>query len=626
MQEPLTALTPHKSLSAPGWLPWLAGGVPLAFYVATATAHGGLFEEGALIAAAQSLGVAHPPGSPLSTLVSALFAQLPIGPLAFRVSVGAGVCAAGLLAMFARALFFTLLGVGLRAEKRAALIALAAAWFVGQTPMFWMQAVRPNVYALQFLLSLIVIEALVRFELSEPTEDTRLLYFAAFVQGLCFANHHVYALWMLSAAAPTLGRVFARRGFIGLMGHVAFPILGFSASAYLPIRASQNPAINVGDPENLGNLYWFITGEQTWGPRDVAAHPAFETLSAGLGGTGPWLLLTLVVLGAVPFWFALRVRPARRFAVLWALVLAVPFLSYAWLIPPQQQVDAWGSLLPCELGLVVLATVGAALSVEHWARLRERLQAGFAVALLAASGLMYLGGHGAGLTSFVEPDAIDEAAYRALPTRSILLLSERASVFRHLGVQAEEQLRGDVVLVPLPLLQVPGAADQLGQRSPELRPLLSEYLMNKRLTLDPLQSVSAGQPTLLELSPEMSASLYGSLIADSWYQRVLSDGATATDERTAAVAQEAMLSKLSLSEQLGTLPPALGEGLRLKLGNMRFFQALLAASHGELEFARTSLVAAQEALPRDPKLTVLEQALPQKGRLAPDRVLEQRVP
>lgn len=610
----------------PAWLAWLAGGVPLAFFVATATAYGGLFEEGALVAAAQSLGVGHSPGAPLSTLIASVFAQLPIGPLSFRVSVSAALCAAGLLAVFARALYFTLLGVGLADAKRAALLSLAAAWFLGSTPMFWMQAVRPNVFALQFLLSMVVVEALVRFELNEPTDDTRPLYFAAFVQGLAFANHHVYALWLLAAAAPTLGRVFARRGFMGLMGHVAFPILGFSAAAYLPIRASQDPAINIGDPAGLSNLYAYMTSDLAWGPSGAMSHGAFESLSLGLFGAGPWRLLVPVLLGAVPFWFALRMPSVRRFAVLWALVLAVPFLSYAFLVPPQLRVDAWGSLLPSALGLCALSTLGVGLLLEQWGRSYARLQQGLPVVLTVLSGLSFFGEQGLSLSDFSEPDAIDEVAFRTLPTRSVLLVSEPGQAFRHLGVQAEEQLRRDVVMVALPFLRAPGYADTLIEEHPELRALFSEYLIGKRLALDPLLSLSVRRPVMLELSVETAADLYGSLVADSWYPRVLAEGVSLVDARAAGAAQQAAWSQLHLTRRLDALPSGLAEGLRLRLGNVHFFHALLAASHGDLSFARASLSRAQEALPQDPRLSALERELPEKGRLAPNVLLESLSP
>ncbi len=612
--------------SCPSWLPWLAGGLPLAFYVATATAHGGLYEEGALIAAAQSLGVSHPPGALLTTLWSALFSQLPLGPLSFRVSISAAVCAAGLLGMFARAVYFTLQGAGIRDVRRAAPLALAAAWCVGQAPMFWLQATRPNVFAMQFLLSMVMVEALVRFELNAPGEDTRPLYFAAFVQGLSFANHHVYALWMLAAAAPTLGRVFARRGFVGMMGHVAFPILGFSATAYLPIRASQRSAISFGDPDRLGSLYWFINEDPWWGPSYAEARSTFANLARGLGGEFLWPFLVLVALTAVATWFALTVSMFRRFALIWILVLAIPFCSVAIFLRSQLTVDAWGSLLPCGLGLVALATTGAGLLLERfWGTgvQREHARRGPALALAALSLLGFFAGPSQSVASFEEPDAIDEVARRALPSRAVLLSYDGGTVFRHLGAEAEEQLRADVVLVPLSFLHFPGMLDTLVERTPELRGLLAEHVMSGKLSLDKLQSLSVERPVLLELGEDVPANLYGTLISDRWFQRVLSDGATLSDAQGAGALHLSALSRLELSpeEKRASLPAALSQGLELKLARAHFFHGLLAASLGDLSSARQSVALGKRARPDDAALHLLELKLPEQGRLPAESVL-----
>jgi hypothetical protein len=616
----------NPGASCPIWLAWLAGGLPLAFYVATATAHGGLFDEGALIAAAQSLGVAHPPGGLLTTLWSALFTELPIGPLSFRVSISAAVCAAGLLAMFARSVYFTLVGAGIRDVRRAAPLALAAAWCVGQAPMFWLQATRPNLYALQFLLSMVMVEALLRFELSEPTEDTRLLYFAAFVQGLTFANHHVYALWMLSAAAPTLGRVFARRGFVGMMGHVAFPILGFSASAYLPIRASQHSAISFGDPETLGNLYWCMNEDPWWGPAYAMPHSTTVDLAHGLNGAMVWPFALLVVLAAVAFWFSLTVRAFRRFALLWMLVFAVPFGSVALLIKPQLTVDAWGSLLPCALGLVALATAAVGLLLERFWGAAGSLEAPRRAPALALAGLAllgFLGGPSQTLSAFVQPDSIDELARRALPSRAMVLSYDGGTVFRHLGAEAEEQLRADVVMVPLSFLHFPGLLDELVDQHPELRALLAEHVMTKKLSLDKLQSLSAVRPVLLELAEDVPANLYGTLVPDAWYQRVLPDGATLADAQSAGSLHLAAMLRFfpDASQTRLLLPSALAEQVDLKLGRMHFFHGLLSAALADLPSARQSVAQGKLALPEDPALNQLASEMPDKGRLPPERVL-----
>src|ERR1700726_5206660 len=45
-----------------------------------------------LITAAVILGVAHPPGYPLFTMLGHFFSQLPLGPIPFRVNLLSAVC------------------------------------------------------------------------------------------------------------------------------------------------------------------------------------------------------------------------------------------------------------------------------------------------------------------------------------------------------------------------------------------------------------------------------------------------------------------------------------------------------------------------------------------------------
>ncbi|HEY6878842.1 MAG TPA: DUF2723 domain-containing protein, partial [Polyangiales bacterium] len=463
----------------PRWLAPLACAPPLAYYVASASAFGGLYEEGSFVAAARSLGVPHPPGAPLTSLAGAVAALLPIGPLSFRVAVSSALFTGCILALFARALFHSLRGVGLgaRGVRAPALLALAGTWFAAGTPLFFSVATRPNVYALQFALGLWMIDALVRFESSEPTDDRRALYLGAFVQGLAFANHHVYALLLLSVAAPTLGRVFARRGFLGLMGHVAAPILGFSAWIYVPIRGGREPFINIGAPDKLTRIFWVLNADPWRGPSDL---PEPDTWNLLRGAISSSTLVTVLVLalGALGLALAARTASARRFALLWGIAFAVPFASIAWILEPTLQADAWGSLLPCALAVIALATCGIGLGLRELSRSEPT---GERVALaLCASALLVLLLHATPASRAAEE--IDTLARRDLPTRAVVIASDLASSFRWLGAEAEEHLRGDVTMLPLAALDYPHTVESLSERAPELAPVLGAYTQAHELT------------------------------------------------------------------------------------------------------------------------------------------------
>jgi hypothetical protein len=135
--------------------------------------------------------------------------------------------------------------------------------------------------------------------------------------------------------------------------------------------------------------------------------------------------------------------------------------------------------------------------------------------------------------------------------------------------------------------------------------------------------LSAQRPVFLELSEEVPANLYGTLISDAWFQRVLPDGATLADAQTGGALHLAGLSRLDLSEGgvKSALPEVLRQGSDLKLARMHFFHGLLSASLGDLPSATESVVRGKLVRPEDASLLLLETKLPQKGRLSAESVL-----
>jgi len=499
--------------------------VPLAYYVATASANGGLYEEGTFVAAARSLGVPHPPGAPVTTIVSAFAALLPIGPLSYRVAVTSAVFSALTLALFARTLFFTLrsVGVGRRREQSAPAVgwlALAGAWFIAQTPMFYAQATRPNVYAAQFALALLVLDATIRFELSEPSDDRRPLYLGAFVQGLAFANHHVFAWMMLAAVAPTLGRIFARRGFLGLMATVAAPIIGFSAWIYVPIRGGKHPFINIGEASRLTRTFWVLNADPWWGPPDAPEPFVLRQLAQGFAShvSGSVVLFVLALVGLL---LASRAQSQRRFALLWLITIVVPLASVAWILEPKLILDAWGTLIPCAFGIVALATTGLGLMLQSASKRIDRAFRRGSISLsVAALAMLVVYARSRGLARFDAPDLLDDLARRQLPTRAVVLNRDMGAWFRHLGAEAEERLRADVTFVPLAALRYPHVVEAISENAPELAPLLNDAQIAEPLALSSLRGAGERRPLFLSIDDQISIGVYPWLEHDGLYERV----------------------------------------------------------------------------------------------------------
>src|SRR5438445_1950801 len=101
-----------------------------------------------LITAAVTLGVAHPPGYPLFTMLGHLFSLLPFGSIPFRVNLLAVTCDA----LTVSVIFFTALRL-----TRSHLAAALAALILMVNPTFWSWSLVAEVFPLNNLLASILI-------------------------------------------------------------------------------------------------------------------------------------------------------------------------------------------------------------------------------------------------------------------------------------------------------------------------------------------------------------------------------------------------------------------------------------------------------------------------------------
>src|SRR5258705_369477 len=173
----------------------VALGLALAFgvlYVLTLCPTVTWYDSAEYAGAAVTLGIPHPPGYPLYTLLAAAFVQLPFEP-AYSVNLMSAVFASVALAL--AYLLQRRVGVGVAA-------AIVGAATLGASRLFWSQAVIAEVYTTTLALLLLILLLLVR---GLREDRVRPLLLAAFVAGLGLGVHLSLATYGLGFAVLVFG-------------------------------------------------------------------------------------------------------------------------------------------------------------------------------------------------------------------------------------------------------------------------------------------------------------------------------------------------------------------------------------------------------------------------------------
>ncbi|HEX9372696.1 MAG TPA: DUF2723 domain-containing protein, partial [Roseiflexaceae bacterium] len=127
----------------------------LALYAATLLPGIGSGDTAEFQRVAPTLGIAHPTGYPLYTILGWLWSQLPLGDTpAWRMN---------LLSAVAAALAVGVVYLVARASGQARAVAAAAALALAASATFWSQATIAEVYALAALLQALLLLALLRW-------------------------------------------------------------------------------------------------------------------------------------------------------------------------------------------------------------------------------------------------------------------------------------------------------------------------------------------------------------------------------------------------------------------------------------------------------------------------------
>ncbi|XP_026525992.1 transmembrane protein 260 isoform X1 [Notechis scutatus] len=222
-----------------GPLSWAGamGAAVAAFYV-TAAPHSALGgDSGELITAAYELGVAHPPGYPLFTLLAKLAIELfPFGSAAYRVNL---LCAL-LGAAAASLLFYTV--VRLSGSQAAGIFAVGMFSFSRLT---WQWSITAEVFSLNNLFVGLLMALSVQFEeATTAKERSKICKVGAFSCGLSMCNQHTIVIYVLCIVLWVSSRLFRERELtLSNALKLSFCFLaGCLPYLYLPISAYLNKA------------------------------------------------------------------------------------------------------------------------------------------------------------------------------------------------------------------------------------------------------------------------------------------------------------------------------------------------------------------------------------------------
>ena len=501
----------------------LLGAAMALCYGLTAAGHGFVFDSGELSAAAAQLGIAHPPGQPLFSVVTHAFLWLPLGSLAFRAALSSALLLGVAVALLYRAFAVACARFKLLSSRTSAGFAATAVGIFALSPGVWNQGVRAEVYALHLVLSAAVIErttcVVCRGEL-RSAERTRALFVAALCFGLGLSNHHLSMLCL----APAMIFAFRERLMTRLghrLGGAALMVaLSLAVYGYLPLRALTDPTPNLGAPTTVARLWWVVSAQAFQKSLSVAGESlqqrTFELVQVVVDSLGPVAVLALG--GAYAL---LRVEGTRALGLL-MLLYALPGLGIRLQMGAiARNPDAQGYLT---VAFAAISFLGVALLARLGEMLVARLPRAHNLVLACAAGLVALQGAAGvrcSLARSVLADVLDAHARLPLPSKAVLIAFTPQTVFLHWGGEVLDRARPDLAMVPVPFVSYPGGQEGLRAQGPELEPVITR-LAHGVLDEHAVLALARQRPVYVELDVRVPLSMMRHLVPDGRLYRVVS--------------------------------------------------------------------------------------------------------
>jgi len=451
------------ALGATGFTALFAFAVYVRTMAPTITWRNGGADSGDLVTAAVNLGVPHPTGYPLYTMIAHLFAALPGAEPARNVNLMSAMAAA-LAVGFCFWAAYRLISTH---ERITGALALAVAWAAAGLYAFgellWSQATIAEVYSLNALL----VAMLLAVALSDSPRARPYVLTLLFGLGLA---HHVTIVLLLPSLWPYVPVVrqwlTVRRSLrIGLC-----LLLGLLAYLYIPIRAAADPVPNWGEADNPSGFIWLVSGAAY--RQYLSALPPSHLLQRLSAWAAIWvrdlgvLGLALALLG---LWRGLETnRRFTSFGVTYVVLLSgyamlyVTFDSYLYLIPAAIIIALW----------MARGAIVALCGLQDWTRsgLHRRLVTVAGVLVLTALPLTSIASRfrAMDLSADYEAYTFGKNVLEAAAPSAIVVSDGDTQTFPLWYLRYGLEKRPDVIVVDRRLLAFDWYRDHVVSRHPEL--------------------------------------------------------------------------------------------------------------------------------------------------------------
>ncbi len=457
------------------------------------------WENSEYATAAITLGITHPPGSLLLTLLGWIITRLPLGiSEIFSLNLFAGVIAAitsGLVCLLAVNLIRSIeISKELTWRKHSLLVAVAGAALGSLTFAFgetlWLYAVKFTPYVLTTLFTALILWAMWSWwQRAERQDAFRWLLLTAFLFGLDFSVHRTNMLllpglffWILLRRPRTFIQI--KSWLSGVVGCAT----GLAVHLLLIPMAARDPYLNANNPSNWSRFWEYISLKQLGGGFLINLFPrkadfwneqvmdyvdAFTANFFAIDGRLGYLGILPAILGLTGFillWYRNR-RLAGGFTLLFLLTSALTIFYFN--IPADFFRSLHRHYLPCFVIFSVWIACGAgSLILYAWnERGAPRLVlAGMVALLVIATPIRQL------IYNYDKCDASDKyftydfatGVINSLPADAILFVGGDNDTFPLWYLQAVEGIRPDVTILNLSLLNTTWYIQQQISRDPNL--------------------------------------------------------------------------------------------------------------------------------------------------------------